>query len=103
MKKLFAVVVISTVAAVSPAGQSQTETPEQGPTFRTGVDLIAVDVSVVDRDGRPVEDLLAPEFVVEICWSPDRQRPRLCPSHHRAGDTNALDERGRHPTQGYCD
>ena len=66
MKKLFAVVVISTVAAVSPAGQSQTETPEQGPTFRTGVDLIAVDVSVVDRDGRPVEDLLAPEFVVEI-------------------------------------
>ena len=66
MKKLFAVVVISTVAAVSPASQSQTETPEQGPTFRTGVDLIAVDVSVVDRDGRPVEDLLAPEFVVEI-------------------------------------
>ena len=66
MKRLFAVVVVSTAVAVSLAGQSQTETPAQGPTFRTGVDLIAIDVSVVDGNGRPIEDLLAPEFSVKI-------------------------------------
>src|SRR5687768_12693517 len=38
----------------------------QGPTFRTGIDLIAVDVAVVDGRGRPVEDLRAPEFLVKI-------------------------------------
>ena len=38
----------------------------QGPTFRTGIDLIAVDVAVVDGRGRPVEDLRAPEFSVKI-------------------------------------
>jgi VWFA-related protein len=42
------------------------EEPIQGPTFRTGIDLIAVDVAVVDRRGRPVEDLRAPEFSVKI-------------------------------------
>ena len=54
----------------SPAPQSpQTQpTPEtaQGPTFRTGIDLVAIDVAVVDRNGRPVEDLRAPDFAVKI-------------------------------------
>ena len=48
----------------NPAPQQQE--PIQGPTFRTGVDLVAVDVAVVDRRGRPVEDLRAPEFSVKI-------------------------------------
>ena len=51
-----------------PQAQSQPQTqsgqPAQGPTFRTGVDVVAVDVSVVDGNGKPVEDLLAPDFVV---------------------------------------
>jgi len=38
----------------------------QGPTFRPGVDVIAVDVAVVDGRGKPVEDLLSPDFVVKI-------------------------------------
>ena len=55
--------------------QATTQTPQtaqtpdstvQGPTFRTGVDLVAVDVAVVDRNGRPVEDLRAPDFAVKI-------------------------------------
>ncbi|HEY9465369.1 MAG TPA: VWA domain-containing protein, partial [Vicinamibacterales bacterium] len=53
--------------------QTPTQTPQtapdttvQGPTFRTGVDLVAVDVAVVDRNGRPVEDLRAPDFAVKI-------------------------------------
>jgi VWFA-related protein len=52
-----------------PAQTPQTpQTPEtvQGPTFRTGVDLVAIDVAVVDRNGRPVEDLRAPDFAVKI-------------------------------------
>jgi VWFA-related protein len=44
----------------------QTSEPVQGPTFRTGIDLVAVDVAVVDRNGRPVEDLRAPDFSVKI-------------------------------------
>jgi VWFA-related protein len=44
----------------------QTSEPVQGPTFRTGIDLVAIDVAVVDRNGRPVEDLRAPDFSVKI-------------------------------------
>jgi VWFA-related protein len=57
----------------SPAPQTpqtaptpQTNEPVQGPTFRTGVDLVAIDVAVIDRNGRPVEDLRAPDFSVKI-------------------------------------
>jgi VWFA-related protein len=47
-------------------GQPDAQAPVQGPTFRTGVDLIAIDVAVIDRNGRPVEDLRAPEFTVKV-------------------------------------
>ena len=55
-------------AAAPVAAQSQTPPPvaEQGPTFRTGVDVVSVDVAVVDRNGKPVQDLRAPEFTVRI-------------------------------------
>ena len=67
MKRLI-VLVISAAAAVSIAAQTpqQPETPVQGPTFRTGVEVIAVDVAVVDGAGKPVADLLAPDFAVKI-------------------------------------
>jgi VWFA-related protein len=52
------------VVALSAAALSAQE--PQGPTFRTGIDLITVDVAVVDGRGRPVEDLRAPEFAVKI-------------------------------------
>ena len=78
MKKLFAFAVVSTAAAVALAGQSQTETAAQGPTFRTGVDLIAVDVAVVDGKGQPIEDLLAPEFAVKI----DGEQRRVVSAEH---------------------
>jgi VWFA-related protein len=68
MKKLAASVLIWAAAAVAVAGQAQApaEDPTQGPTFRTGIDLIEVDVAVVDQQGQPVEDLLPPEFAVKI-------------------------------------
>ena len=49
-----------------PAQAPKQDEPIQGPTFRTGIDLVAVDVAVVDRRGRPVEDLHAAEFSVKI-------------------------------------
>lgn len=42
------------------------------PAFRSGVDLIRLDVSVVDKDGRPVSDLAAGDFVVTIDGAPRR-------------------------------
>jgi len=38
----------------------------QQPTFKSGVDLVAVDAHVVDRQGRPVVDLKAGDFDVRI-------------------------------------
>jgi VWFA-related protein len=40
--------------------------PAQQPTFRSAVDLIAVDVQVVDKDGRPVPSLKPEQFEVSI-------------------------------------
>ena len=40
--------------------------PPQPPTFRSGVDLIEVDVSVLGDQGNPVPDLRAPEFAVTV-------------------------------------
>lgn len=58
------------VASVSVAAQESRPDPQQppvqGPTFRTGVELVTVDVAVSDERGRPVSDLLAPDFVVKI-------------------------------------
>jgi len=47
------------VAGVSGQGQSP-------PTFRASVDLIAVDLEVVDRDGRPLTGLTPDKFTVTI-------------------------------------
>lgn len=70
MKKLL--VIVMCAAAVSLAAQSQPQTPPQGPTFRTGVEVIAVDVAVVDGRGKPVEGLRAPDFTVKIDGVPRR-------------------------------
>jgi VWFA-related protein len=73
MRNLLAVAscVVTALALVAaqeqpPSQSSQTREPIQGPSFRTGIDLVAVDVSVVDKNGRPVDDLLGPDFVVKI-------------------------------------
>ena len=40
------------------------------PTFRSGIDLVPVDVSVIDRNGRPVNDLTAPDFTLTVDGRP---------------------------------
>ena len=62
---------VAASSLISGQGQ-QAQPPEQTPTFRTGVDVIAVDVAVTDGRGRPVEDLLAPDFQVKIDGQPRR-------------------------------
>src|SRR5215510_4289207 len=66
MRWLLIVVIVVAVSASAASQQADTQTPAPGPTFRTGVDLITIDVAVVDRNGRPVEDLGAAEFSVKI-------------------------------------
>jgi VWFA-related protein len=41
-------------------------------TFKTGVDLVTIDVNVVDRDGKPIADLKPEDFEVSIA---NRTRP----------------------------
>jgi VWFA-related protein len=72
MKKVLGIIVALSAAVATLAAQSQSDAPQQGPTFRTGVDVVAVDVSVVDGNGKPVEDLLPPDFVVKIDGEPRR-------------------------------
>ncbi len=43
---------------------------QQTPVFRTGVDLVALDVTVVDRDGRPVVGLTRQDFTVTLNGQP---------------------------------
>lgn len=50
-----------------PAPPAQDQKP---PTFRSGVELLAVDVSVVDKTGRPVPDLGSKDFRVEVGGRP---------------------------------
>ena len=44
----------------------------QAPVFRSGVEVMEVDVTVVDAKGMPVRDLRAPEFTVTIDGQPRR-------------------------------
>jgi VWFA-related protein len=56
---LTAVLSVAITAAQQPA-----------PTFRAGVDLVPVDVTVLDRQGRPVNDLTAAEFSLTVDGQP---------------------------------
>ena len=42
--------------------QAGDQEPQRPPTFRTGTNLVRVDVSVLDKEGRPVRNLAAEDF-----------------------------------------
>lgn len=69
MKGLAAAVAIALLASSASA-----QDPQQPPrtTFRSSVDLVPVDVSVLDRSGRPVDDLKAADFTLEVDGKPRR-------------------------------
>ena len=49
---------------VVAASAQQPAAPEQQPTFRAGVDVIRLDVSVLDKNRRPVQGLTAADFTI---------------------------------------
>lgn len=52
------------LAVLVYAAAAQQVPPVQPPTFRTGVDAVQLDVSVLDKDRRPVRGLTAADFTV---------------------------------------
>src|ERR1039457_6313195 len=52
--------------ATGDAGVARAPQQSQTPVFKSGVELVAVDVQVVDRDGRPTLSLGADQFQVSI-------------------------------------
>ena len=60
---------LAVLAAVGLAGlvvasAQEPGTPGQQPTFRAGVDVIRLDVSVLDKNSRPVHGLTMADFTV---------------------------------------
>lgn len=67
--RLIGAVATLAIALVSwPAAQTQSSTGQ--PIFRSGVDLVTIDVTVVDREGRQVTSLDARDFEVEVDGQP---------------------------------
>ena len=60
------------LAASLPAAAQQPEAVAQPPVFGVGVDLVAVDASVVDEDGRPVLGLGPEDFRIRVDGKPRR-------------------------------
>ena len=62
-------VLVLFVFLATPALFGQTPTPPpqpQQPVFRTGIEILTVDATVVDREGRQITDLKPTEFEVEV-------------------------------------
>lgn len=57
------------VAAFASASVLSAQVPQQQPqppVFRAGVELVSVDVTALDTNGRQVTDLIAADFQVEV-------------------------------------
>lgn len=59
------------IAVLLAASQLSAQS-DQAPVFRSGVEVMEVDVTVVDAKGAPIRDLRAPEFTVTIDGQPRR-------------------------------
>jgi VWFA-related protein len=60
------------LAAMAVVALATATVAAQTPVFRTGVDLVTVDASVLDADGRPIPSLTAADFRLEV---DGRERP----------------------------
>ena len=67
--------ILSVLIALSIAGPGERTLQaqaDQAPVFRSGIEVMEVDVTVVDSKGMPVRDLRAPEFTVTVDGQPRR-------------------------------
>ena len=55
----------------SPAGLASSE-PARRPVFSSDVDVVAVDVNVVDKQGRPIRGLGVEDFTITVDGGPRR-------------------------------
>ena len=58
------------LAAATVAGSALVAQSPQQPVFRGGVELVTIDVTVVDKDGKPVPGLKPEDFVVSLQGQP---------------------------------
>src|SRR5215203_473503 len=67
--------ILSSLVALSLAGPGATvllAQSDRAPVFRSGVEVMEVDVTVVDGSGMPVRDLRVPDFTVTVDGQPRR-------------------------------
>jgi VWFA-related protein len=62
----------SILILLATAGLAQTTPQSRAPMFKTGVDLVTVDLTVVDRDGAPIAGLSATDMTVLVDGTPRR-------------------------------
>jgi hypothetical protein len=63
--RLPATLLVLAVAAGQPLRSAQQSSPgAQVPPFRGGTDLVRLDVSVLDKDGMPIQGLTAADFSI---------------------------------------
>ena len=94
---------LTLIAALAASAQDQAPqaaVTQRTPVFEVGVDLVAVDVSVVDAQGRPVLGLAVEDFEIEVDGRPravasieyvgrDAELPRAAapkPAHYSSND-----------------
>jgi VWFA-related protein len=62
------ITLLAALLATRPAGVHG-QAPQQ-PTFRSGVEVVLIDVNVVDKSAKPVDDLRAEDFTVNVDRKP---------------------------------
>ena len=67
------ILALASAAAVLSGGVSAQQAPvEQAPSFRSGVEVVSLDVGVVDKQGVPIRGLTPADFVVTVAGQPRR-------------------------------
>ena len=98
MKVLLPTLALCAAAATGAVQQPPPQNPPaQDPpppvTFRSEVDLVAVDVNIVDESGAPIAGLEAPDFILEVDGKPRKVvSVQYVPSVRNTGSSEPLPE-----------